>query len=183
MPAETVVTEALTAISTEIEKSIHLIVVEAKGNRFDFATAWEASRNLLVTNAHVVESLKKNAFEFSAIRAFDQSSRDVTSTGVHPAYRKCVSELTELTDQSASLRKEIEKLAKEKASQSDLQPMMDRWRDMRRRRHWLRLRADCYDVGWIHVNSLATGTIVSIARQNQCPYPKRKKASNTPFDN
>ncbi|TWU03688.1 FHA domain-containing protein [Neorhodopirellula pilleata] len=158
-----------------IDQSMYLIVIETETHLFDFAVAWEAAPHLLLTNAHVIESLENNRYQFFVVRVFDQWERVVESTGVHDTYRTCVAELAEFAGQSETVRKEIQQLSNDGAAKSEVEPLINRLRELRRSEYWLRLKADSYDVGWIRVNSATTEKSIYLPQQGKSPIQAKKR--------
>ena len=146
--------------------SIFQIVSEQGGVQFDFATAWAVTPSLLLTNAHVVNAMRRSGGNFSVVHIASVSEHRIKSTGVHEEYLELWSKLNKML--------EIEKETGEAQSGTEIKNKI--------RRH-----LNSVDIGWIRLSEasnasplrlrpvpLASGKtlrLISTSVEKNSPYP------------
>ena len=69
-----------------VSKSLHLLLVKIGDGKVDFASAWPAAPNLMVTNASVVQYVFEEGLELTVYNPATKQEYAVERTGLHPMY-------------------------------------------------------------------------------------------------
>ena len=157
-----------------VERALFILVVTIDQTKYDFATAWAIAPKRLVTNAHVVESVRRHGYQVSAVHLASGQECNVSSMGAHPSYESNREKFVTLTKR---IDEQLEQL---KQSNSDGQldfkasgELEENIKKMKRDLPWIAQAADAFDAGWIDIEQ----TVASAAtlQLTKAPVLKRRQ--------
>ena len=159
----------VSALSRDVRDSLHLVVVKVNDHLFDFATAWQATPEILITNAHVIQSLKEHDYALSVFQARQGLQREVVGMGQLNSFRELSKKINASRMQLAALKQKIEADAQENPNNPLIENLMNEWSTLRNQLPWMEKKADSYDVGWIRVTPVRSESKVGIPLQSKTP--------------
>ncbi len=134
-----------------VRQAMFLIIAKLDGQSFDFATAWAVKPDVLVTNAHVIESIQRNGFSVSAIHISSGAEVSIASVGYHPKYLGMRKELLDLTSKVEQQLQEVEHARESSLSEQEVKSRIKSISEIKQQIPWKERAVDACDVGWIQL--------------------------------
>ncbi|QDV66479.1 FHA domain protein [Rosistilla carotiformis] len=130
-----------------VRNAMFRVVAQVNDTKFDFASAWAAKPDLLITNAHVVGQMQVHGMQVVHLNSGQKA--EMESLGIHPSYGASMLKLQAAMQEIA----ELEGTAKADQPAAELDRIATKIGERKRELPWLQSAVDSYNIGWIRLSS------------------------------